>query len=221
MKRLDCLYPPTKEKLPFFTRIPYHGATMPRSTTSRRARAGRKPDSVLIDDIDPTTVIEEDYPVTTATATAPTETEEDTVRELPFTVDITPAPEDYKPDRSPAGRKRIPSDFEPHLPGLKGQGWQNQPHDGKVTVESNGKVSLPDGVKESNARIVLRELSKAVKYLNTEEGGEHNLGLDVNVTAENVQFNIRDKQNRKPRTAPGGGDVSDGESDDDSDNGDE
>jgi hypothetical protein len=80
-----------------------------------------------------------------------------------------------------------------------------------------GKVTLPPSVAESNARVILRELSKAVKFLNSAEGGELNLGLDVNVTAELVQFNIRDKQNRKPRTAPGGGDVSDGESDDDSD----
>jgi hypothetical protein len=86
-----------------------------------------------------------------------------------------------------------------------------------VEADDSGKVTLPEGVKDSNARVILRELSKAVKFLNSTEGGELGLGLDVNVTKTDVQFNIRDKQNRKPRSAPGGGDVSDGESNDDSD----
>jgi hypothetical protein len=136
-------------------------------------------------------------------------------------LDITPAEEGFKPDRSPAGRKRIPSPFEPVLPGLKGKGWQNQSHDGQVTVSPSGKVELPDGVKGSNAHVILRELSKAVKFLNSSEGGELNLGLDVNVTDSLVQFNVRDKQNRKART-PQGDESTDGErDDDDSDNGDE
>jgi hypothetical protein len=183
--------------------------TMPRGARSKRATASRA--FTHIDDVKI-----EDSTVSTATDTAAPETE-DTVRELPFTVQITPAEDGYKPDRSPAGRKRIPSPFEAVLPDLKGKGWQNQPHDGQVKADESGKVTLPGGVAESNARVILRELSKAVKFLNSAEGGELNLGLDVNVTAELVQFNIRDKQNRKPRTAPGGGDVSDGESDDDSD----
>lgn len=175
---------------------------MPRGATSKRAQANRgTPDT------------NGDTEMTTATVT---ETE-DTVRELPFTVDITPAEEGFKPDRSPAGRRRIPSPFETILPDLKGAGWQNQPHDGDVKADENGKVELPDGVKASNARVILRELSKAVKFLNSSEGGDHNLGLDVNVTSSLVQFNVRDKQKRKPRTAPGGGDVSDGESDDSDD----
>lgn len=187
---------------------------MPRSTHSRRA-SNRKSTTPEIEDVT----------VSSATATNGTETEteaEDTVRELPFEVSISDAPDGYRPDRSPAGRKRIPSPFEDVLPDLKGKGWKNQPHDGKVILadQNSGKVVLPDGVKESNARIILRELSKAVKFLNSEDGGEHNLGLDVNVTPTDVQFNIRSKQNRKPRSAPGGGDVSDGEQDD-SDDGDE
>lgn len=155
-------------------------------------------------------------PSATATVSNDTETDEGTVRELPFTVDITPAPEDYRPDRSPAGRKRIPSPFEPILADLKGKGWQNQPHDGNVVAGDNGKVELPEGVKESNARVILRELAKAVKYLNTDEGGGLNLGLDVNVTKTDVQFNIREKQQRKART-PEGGESSDGELNDDDD----
>lgn len=185
---------------------------MPRSTKSKRVADSRNSASA-----NETTGV-----ITVPTATATTE-ETDTVRELPFEVNITPAEEGFKPDRSPAGRKRIPSPFESVLPALKGKGWQNQPHDGKVVVSETGKVDIAGGaVKESNARVILRELSKAVKFLNSEEGGSLNLGLDVNVTDALVQFNIRDKQNRKPRSAPGGGEVTDGESDDDGDdNGDE
>lgn len=181
---------------------------MPRSTRSRGATATIAPEP---------TVTEEDLTVTNGTATATAD--EDTVRELPFEVKITPAPEDYRPDRSPAGRKRIPSPFEPILSGLKGKGWQNQPHDGNVVAASKAedgteKFDTTTSVKDSNARIILRELSKAVKFLNSEDGGELNLGLDVNVTATDVQFNIRDKQNRKART-PSGDDAADGERDDD------
>ena|SRR6476661_1530584 len=172
---------------------------MPRSTRKRRSA---EPETVGVQNV-------------TATATA-TDTE-DTVRELPFAVEISDAPEGYRPDRSPAGRKRIPSPFEDVLPGLKGKGWKNQPHDGKVeafdyAADGTPKFNTGSSVKESNARVILRELQKAVKFLNSEEGGDLNLGLDVNVTATDVQFNVRDKQNRKPRSAPGGGDVSDGES---------
>lgn len=184
---------------------------MPRSTKSKRANASTASTTSVTTDTDT-------GEVTVPTATTTEET--DTVRELPFTLEITPAEEGFKPDRSPAGRKRIPSPFESVLPGLKGKGWQNQPHDGQVTVE-NGKVTLPEGVKGSNAHVILRELSKAVKFLNSSEGGELNLGLDVNVTDSLVQFNVRDKQNRKART-PSGDESSDGErDDDDSDNGDE
>ena len=181
---------------------------MPRSTRGRGSRSRST-----------TATLEPATPVTTETdevknmTTAVDETE-DTVRELPFEVQITPAEEGYKPDRSPAGRKRIPSPFEPVLPGLKGKGWQNQPHDGMVKADENGKFNTTTSVAESNAKAILRELSKAVKFLNSEEGGELNLGLDVNVTEELVQFNIRDKQNRKPRT-PQGEDAADGERDDD------
>jgi len=177
---------------------------MPRSTRNR---------SRSISDIEKDVTVSSASATTTATAP-----DEDTVRELPFEVAITPAPADYRPDRSPAGRKRIPSPFEPILPELKGKGWQNQPHDGKVVPEEgkDNKFNTTDSVKDSNARVILRELSKAVKFLNSEDGGELNLGLDVNVTATDVQFNIRDKQNRKARTLDG--DVAaDGERDDDDD----
>jgi hypothetical protein len=174
---------------------------MPRSTTSTRARRHRTMSTPETTGVHGT--------MTTATAN---ETEADAVRELPFTVEITPADPDFKPDRSPAGRKRTPSPFEAILPDLKGKGWQNQPHDGNVKPDENGKYNTGSSVKESNAKAILRELSKAQKFLNSPEGGELNLGLDVNVTEELVQFNIRDKQNRKPRSAPGGGDVTDGES---------
>lgn len=178
---------------------------MPRSTHSKHA--SKTPVTSPITETD----LGEQIPMA-ASATATIENEEDTVRELPFTVDITPAEDGFKPDRSPAGRKRIPSPFETVLPELKGKGWQNQPHDGKVVASGDsGKVEIPDGVKESNARVILRELQKAVKFLNSEDGGELNLGLDVNVTDTLVQFNVRDKQNRKPRTPQGDDDSYDGE----------
>lgn len=195
---------------------------MPRGATSRRAQATR--DQIPFDEI------KDPFTVTTATS------EESAVRELPFEVDIKPAPEGFKPDRSPAGRKRIPSPFEPLLPGYKGKGWQNQAHDGKVvpfdtaadgTPKYNTLASPPknsDGtpsgiipsVADSNARIIHRELNKAVKYLNTKEGGDWNLGLDINITATDVQFNIRDKQARKSKTVDGEDSI-DGEFDDESD----
>lgn len=192
------------------------GATSPRATASRQRRMRNTPATDRID-----TIEKEVSTVTTAL-----EEDTDIVRDLPFEVSITPAPEDYRPDRSPAGRKRIPSPFEPLLPDLKGKGWQNQPHDKLVVVSESGKVELPGGVADSNARVILRELSKAVKFLNSPDGGELNLGLDVNVTATDVQFNIRDKQKRDKKNddgyAPGGGEITDGETDDyDDDSGDE
>lgn len=200
---------------------------MPRSTKSKRAvpYAG-----TMVGNFNPNDNESENVTVSAAT----TVDEADVRDDLPFEVNITPAEEGFKPDRSPAGRKRMPSPFETVLPSLKGQGWQNQPHDGKVEVteiqNDNGtvttKVLIPQGVKDSNARIILRELSKAVKFLNSGDGGKYNLGLDVNVTPELVQFNVRDKQNRKART-PQGDESSDGEqndsgeSDDQYDSGDE
>ena len=192
---------------------------MPRGATSTRANRSRNRNAAQ-------TTNQENKTMTVTTD------EVEMRDDLPFTVDVTPAEEGFKPDRSPAGRKRIPSPFEPLLPELKGKGWQNQPHDGKVVTETEGGTkyntlsSVPKdengnpvsdirpSVRDSNARVILRELSKAVKFLNSEEGGDHKLGLDVNVTESLVQFNVRDKQNRKPRTAPGGGDVTDGEDSD-------
>lgn len=173
---------------------------MPRSTKSRRARAVHTDNEAGV----------------TETVSAATTEVTDTVRtDLPFEINISPAPEDFRPDRSPAGRKRIPSPFETVLPELKGKGWQNQPHDGQVVAENQeeidaaiesgeeaptAKYNTTSSVAQSNAKAILRELQKAVKHLNGPQGGELNLGLDVNVTAELVQFNVRDKQNRKPRS---------------------
>jgi hypothetical protein len=64
---------------------------MPRSTTSRRVRG-----SQTITDFPET----DKETALTTTAIAPAETE-DTVRELPFTVQISAAEDGYKPDRSP------------------------------------------------------------------------------------------------------------------------
>jgi len=170
---------------------------MPRSTKSRRANVSDNHNPEFKD-------------VTVSTATI-----EDEMRtDLPFEVKIEKAPEGYKPDRSPAGRKRLPSPFETSLPELKGKNWQVQRHDGNVVAENqkeidaaresgdtppDAKYNTTSSVAQSNAKVILRELQKAVKFLNSREGGELNLGLDVNVTAEFVGFNVREKQNRKPR----------------------
>jgi hypothetical protein len=176
---------------------------MPRSTKSRRARTRTA---------DHETGVTE----TVSAATATKDEQETEVRsDLPFEIQISPAEEGFKPDRSPAGRKRIPSPFEEILPGLKGKGWQNQPHDGNVRPENREEIdaaleaeeepptpkfNTTSSVAQSNAKVILRELQKAVKHLNGPQGGEMNLGLDVNVTESLVQFNVRDKQNRKPRS---------------------
>lgn len=192
---------------------------MPRGATSKRAAATRS-----------RTKTQREIEIPTVTVTTDTENEND-VRTLPFEVNITPAPDDFKPDRSPAGRKRIPSPFEPILPGLKGKGWQNQPHDGQVspvedTEDGTTKFNTTNSVKGSNAQAIIRELLKAVKFLNSEDGGSLNLGIDFNVTQDLVQFNIRDKQSRKSRTPSGdestdGDSMSDADDDDDENNGDE
>lgn len=168
---------------------------MPRSSKSKLVRSTASTATVTSS---PDITEELTVPTATKTKTDQTDFEDDdvTVRELPFTVNITPAEEGFKPDRSPAGRKRIPSPFEPILPELKGKGWQNQPHDGNVTLDEKGKYNTGDSIKDSNARVIHRELQKAIKFLNSEAGGELNLGLDINITEELVQFNIRDKQKR-------------------------
>lgn len=197
---------------------------MPRSTRSSSLRT--------------TTPIEPVEETMTTVTDTMTETDEDNMRDdLSFEIDITPAPQGERPDRSPAGRKRMPSPFESRLPDLKGKDWHCQPHDGKVVpyaTTPDGKPKFntlstppknPDGtrsdiipsVKGSNAKDILRELSKAVKFLNTpaSKGGEElNLGLDVHVTETHVWFNIRDKQARKSST-PDGEEAIDGERDDD------
>ena len=216
---------------------------MPRSTKSKRGASTVTAvpyAGTAVGTIEPEPNESENVTVSAATVTATTD--EADVRELPFEIDITPAEEGFKPDRSPAGRKRIPSPFEDstkpyYLPNLKGQGWQNQPHDGNVVPENQeeidkavaagedpptAKYNTTSSIRESNARDILREIEKAVKYLNLPHNGDWNIGLDKNITAELVQFNIRDKQDRKPRTAPGGGDVSSSEDEDyDEDSGDE
>lgn len=111
-----------------------------------------------------------------------------------FTGLIEDAPEGYKPRRSPAGRTRIPSQFEGMLPGLKGKSWQRIPHDGKVKMvktDTDRLIPDPESVKESSAHVIIRELRKAQQHLK--------LGMDLQITDEFVYFQIRDKQLRKPR----------------------
>jgi hypothetical protein len=113
-----------------------------------------------------------------------------------FTSLITAAPEDYKPDRSPAGRKRTPSQFEAVLPGLKDQGWQRIEHDGTVVMKQTESGQLkadPKSVKDSNAHVIRRELQKAQHFLK--------LGMDLNITETHVEFRVRDLQKRETQKA--------------------
>ena len=149
----------------------------------RRASRKKTPD---------TEPVKENTEMTTATET--TETND---VELPdFTALITAAPEDYKPDRSPAGRKRTPSQFEAVLPGLKDKGWQRIEHDGTVTMKATESGQLkadPQSVKDSNAHVIKRELQKAQHFLG--------LGMDLNITETHVEFRVRDLQKRETEKA--------------------
>lgn len=80
------------------------------------------------------------------------------------------------------------------LPTLKGKGWQRVLHDGKVAVNGGGRVPLPEGVKHSNAKAFLKGLMRAVYQLNSESGGSHNIGLDVEVTPTEIRFRVREMQ---------------------------
>jgi hypothetical protein len=136
-----------------------------------------------------------------------------------FTGAIEAAPEGYSPDRSPAGRTRIPSQFEDVLPGLKDKGWQRIKHDGRVEmIETDNGRLIPDPatIKVSNAHVITRELRKAQHHLK--------LGMDLNVNAEYVEFKIRELQKRKARAgekADDEGNVVDEEIDDEYDETDE
>lgn len=55
-------------------------------------------------------------------------------------------------------------------------------------------MSLPQGIQHSNAKAFIRGLMKAVKYLNSDEGGSHNIGLDVEITSTEIRFHVREKQ---------------------------
>ena len=107
-----------------------------------------------------------------------------------FTGLIEDAPEGYKPRRSPAGRTRIPSQFDSLLPRLKGQGYKKIPHDGNVEVDHQGKAT-PESIKGSNAHLIKRELQKAQHF--------NGLGMDLNITGTHVEFQVRDLQKRKAR----------------------
>ena len=126
------------------------------------------------------------------TTEAPVET-----NEVPdFTSLITSAPEDYKPDRSPAGRKRTPSQFETVLPSLKDQGWKRIEHDGTVVMKETESGQLkadPQSVKNSDAHVIRRELQKAQHFLK--------LGMDLNITDTHVEFRVRDLQKRETQKA--------------------
>jgi hypothetical protein len=144
----------------------------------RSAVKERKPAKPVVDN-------EENNEVTT--------TESDTVTTPDFTALIEAAPEDYKPDRAPVGRKRTPSQFEGIFPSLNGRGYQRIPHDGKLEFEPVGetgrKKPTADTLKKSDAHVIIRELRKAAVFLK--------LGMDLNVTGTHVEFRVRPLQGKR------------------------
>lgn len=163
---------------------------MPNATARRTRKAATAKTPAVVE---VPTVSEEIVTVTTAT-------------QLPdFTSLIEPAPEGYKPDRSPAGRKRTPSQFEAVLPQYKGAGWQKLRHDGNVTVDAETGKALPESLKASDAHVIKRELQKAQHFLG--------LGMDLHITATHVEFNVRDLQKRERGNAEATGEVASDEDD--------
>jgi hypothetical protein len=157
------------------------GATLKGKVKGRRKAADPTLDEIISDSEQETTEV-----------TSATDTERPEVPD--FTSLIEDAPADYKPNRSPAGRTRIPSQFDDLLPRLYEEGkqhgpsWKRIPHDGNVEVDENGKATA-DSVKNSNAHIIKRELQKAQHFLG--------LGMDLNITKTHVEFKVRDLQKRK------------------------
>lgn len=83
------------------------------------------------------------------------------------------------------------------LPTLKGKGWQRVLHDGKVLLDEKGRVPLPVGVQNSNAKPFLRGLQRAVYNHNKSvEDESQRIGLDVEVTTTEIKFRVREKQYR-------------------------
>jgi hypothetical protein len=156
---------------------------MPNAAGRRATKDRRNRNKVSLEEV----IMENEEPMTTAT-----------VNERPqvpdFTGAIESAPDGYSPDRSPAGRTRIPSQFEGILPGLKDKGWQRIRHDGRVKMmdtDTGRVVPDPESVKLSNAHVITRELRKAQHHLK--------LGMDLHITEEYVEFKIREIQKRKAR----------------------
>lgn len=171
-----------------------------RAGQALKGRRSKHKTDITLDEIISVQENQENGNMTMATETRP---------DVPdFTGEIEDAPEGYKPNRSPAGRTRIPSQFDSVLPNLKGAGWKRIPHDGNVVVDENGKATA-DSVKGSNAHLIKRELQKAQHF--------HGLGMDLNITDSHVEFKVRDLQKRKARAgeqADEDGNVADEPSDD-------
>lgn len=171
-----------------------------------RKSRNRKPEPVVVEvpvqDVEVAPDEEMTYSDDNAPDTGPIEpieeprtmsTDTDTAQKPNFALLIESAPEDYKPERAAAGRKREPSPFDEVLPGLKGQGFKRVPHGGDVTLDASGKVvDKGDTVNE-----IVRQLQKAQHF--------HKLGMDLNITPEYVEFSVRDLQKREKKEASANG----------------
>jgi hypothetical protein len=138
-----------------------------------------------------------------------TSTDTNTENGVPdFTSLIQAAPEDYKPDRSPAGRTRTPSQFEAVLPSLKDKPYQRIPHDGNVEQEETESGRIKYVAKAGTvAHVIKRELQKAQHHLG--------YGMDLHFTPEFVEFRVRDLQKKEVNDPEASGAEADSDSDND------
>lgn len=140
------------------------------NATARRARKAAKSSETNSNPTDTETT-----DMSTATAT---DTES-----VDYAALIEDTPEGYKPERSPAGRKRSPSPFDEVLPRVINEGWKKVPHDGT----------------QEQVEDIKKNLQKSKQM--------HDLGMEMNVTDTHVEFKVRDKQKRKPRSKSVDNDV--------------
>lgn len=149
-----------------------------------------------------TTDTEEDHPMSTDTdtfqeydapeyqtpdeATDETDTDEsDSFDDIDFLSATEALPDDYKPSRPSAGRKRKPTQFDDLVVEVKGQGYRKTPF-----------------ATKEQADYIAKQLNKAKTY--------RGLGMDLTINHETqcVEWQTRDLQDRKRKTdAEGGDDV--------------
>lgn len=108
--------------------------------------------------------------------------------DVDYTSVIEELPEDFKPSRPSAGRKRIPTQFDDLVEQWSGKGYKS------IAFRS-----------DEEAEYISKMLRKATSY--------RELGMDLTVNKANghVEFQIRPKQERRKNKGEAGGDGGNGE----------